>query len=220
MRLSALDLVPVGEGVTSGQAIQHSLALARELDQLGFLRLWYAEHHNMPAIASTTPATMIALAAQQTQKIRVGSGGVMLPNHAPLQVAESFKMLEALHPGRIDLGIGRAPGTDQVTALALRRTREGIVSFHSPHDVGLLKVGTSLFGPIDRNFGVSAGAEGFATPATLSAADRELYRTKLRQTAWNETMERYGATGSHMGWTSRRFAARYLAPLIRKSELP
>jgi luciferase family oxidoreductase group 1 len=132
MRLSALDLVPVGEGVTSGQAIQHSLTLARELDRLGFERLWYAEHHNMPAIASTTPATMIALAAQQTQKIRVGSGGVMLPNHAPLQVAESFKMLEALHPGRIDLGIGRAPGTDQVTALALRRTREALLANDFP----------------------------------------------------------------------------------------
>jgi len=127
MLLSALDLVPVAEGVTSGEAIRHSLALAQELDRLGYQRLWYAEHHNMPAIASTTPATMIALAAQQTQRIRVGSGGVMLPNHAPLQVAETFKMLEALHPGRIDLGLGRAPGTDQVTALALRRSREALL---------------------------------------------------------------------------------------------
>src|SRR3954462_12194370 len=120
MRLSALGVVPVAAGVTSGEAIRHSLALAQELDRLGYQRLWYAEHHNMPAIASTTPATMIALAAQQTQRIRVGSGGVMLPNHAPLQVAETFKMLEALHPGRIDLGLGRAPGTDPAAALALR----------------------------------------------------------------------------------------------------
>src|SRR4051812_11996131 len=132
MLLSALDLVPVAEGVTSGEAIRHSLALAQELDRLGYQRLWYAEHHNMPAIASTTPATMIALAAQQTRSLRIGSGGVMLPNHAPLQVAETFKMLEALHPGRIDLGIGRAPGTDQVTALALRRSREALLANDFP----------------------------------------------------------------------------------------
>ncbi len=132
MRLSALDLVPVAEGVGSGEAIRHSLTLAQELDRLGYQRLWYAEHHNMPAIASTTPATMIALAAQQTRSIRLGSGGVMLPNHAPLQVAETFKMLEALHPGRIDLGIGRAPGTDQVTALALRRSREALLANDFP----------------------------------------------------------------------------------------
>ncbi|MES1182256.1 MAG: LLM class flavin-dependent oxidoreductase [Myxococcales bacterium] len=132
MLLSALDLVPVAEGVSSGDAIRHSLALAQELDRLGYERLWYAEHHNMPAIASTTPATMIALAAQQTHRLRIGSGGVMLPNHAPLQVAETFKMLEALYPGRIDLGIGRAPGTDQVTALALRRSREALLANDFP----------------------------------------------------------------------------------------
>jgi luciferase family oxidoreductase group 1 len=130
--LSVLDLVPVGEGVSSGQAIQDSLRLAQELDRLGYERIWYAEHHNMPAIASTTPATMIALVAQQTRAIRVGAGGVMLPNHAPLQVAETFKMLESLHPGRIDLGIGRAPGTDQVTALALRGSREALLANDFP----------------------------------------------------------------------------------------
>lgn len=139
MLLSALDLVPVAEGVTSGQAIRHSLALAQELDRLGYQRLWYAEHHNMPAIASTTPATMIALAAQQTRSLRIGSGGVMLPNHAPLQVAETFKMLEALHPGRIDLGIGRAPGTDQVTALALRRSREALLANDFPEKLEELR---------------------------------------------------------------------------------
>ncbi|HEY6080460.1 MAG TPA: LLM class flavin-dependent oxidoreductase [Polyangiaceae bacterium] len=133
--LSVLDLVPVGEGVTSGQSIQHSLQLAQELDRLGFVRLWYAEHHNMPAIASTTPALMIALAAQQTRRIRVGAGGVMLPNHAPLQVAETFKMLESLHPGRIDLGLGRAPGTDQVTALALRGSREALLANDFPEQL-------------------------------------------------------------------------------------
>jgi luciferase family oxidoreductase group 1 len=139
MLLSALDLVPVAEGASSGAAIRHSLELAQALDQLGYHRVWYAEHHNMPAIASTTPATMIALAAQQTRTIRVGSGGVMLPNHAPLQVAESFKMLEALHPGRIDLGIGRAPGTDQVTALALRRSRERLLADDFPDQLEELR---------------------------------------------------------------------------------
>jgi len=143
--LSALDLVPVSEGMSSGQAVQHSLELARELDQLGFHRVWYAEHHNMPAIASTTPSTLIALAAQNTKQIRVGSGGVMLPNHAPLQVAETFKLLESIYPGRIDLGIGRAPGTDQVTALALRRSREALLANDFPDQLAeLMDFGAGL----------------------------------------------------------------------------
>jgi luciferase family oxidoreductase group 1 len=143
--LSALDLVPVSEGMTSGGAVQHSLTLARELDRLGYHRVWYAEHHNMPAIASTTPATLIALAAQQTERIRVGSGGVMLPNHAPLQVAETFKLLESVYPGRIDLGIGRAPGTDQVTALALRRSREALLANDFPDQLAeLMDFGAGL----------------------------------------------------------------------------
>ena len=143
--LSALDLVPVGDGVASGQAIRHSLALAQELDQLGDRRVWYAEHHNMPAIASTTPSTLIALAAQATKKIRVGSGGVMLPNHPPLHVAETHKLLESLHPGRIDLGLGRAPGTDQVTALALRRSREALLADDFPEQLAeLMDFGAGL----------------------------------------------------------------------------
>jgi luciferase family oxidoreductase group 1 len=143
--LSALDLVPVSQGITNGEAVKHSLVLARELDRLGYRRLWYAEHHNMPAIASTTPSTMIALAAQQTQSIRLGSGGVMLPNHPPLQVAETFKMLESIYPGRIDLGIGRAPGTDQVTALALRRSRERMLADDFPDQLKeLMDFGSGL----------------------------------------------------------------------------
>jgi luciferase family oxidoreductase group 1 len=137
--LSALDLVPVSQGTGTGEAVQQSLALARELDRLGYRRVWYAEHHNMPAIASTTPSTLIALAAQQTRSIRVGSGGVMLPNHPPLQVAETFKLLESLYPGRIDLGIGRAPGTDQVTALALRRSREALLANDFPDQLEELR---------------------------------------------------------------------------------
>jgi luciferase family oxidoreductase group 1 len=119
--LSVLDVVPVSDGSSAGEALRNSMDLARVAERLGYARHWFAEHHNMPIIGSTTPAVMIAKAAEVTERIRVGAGGVMLPNHAPLQVAETFKMLEALHPGRIDLGIGRAPGTDPTTAIALRR---------------------------------------------------------------------------------------------------
>ena len=131
LSLSVLDLVPLagttqGEDAASGRALRNSLELAQLADQLGYMRYWFAEHHNMPTIASTTPEIMIALAAEKTTRIHVGSGGVMLPNHTPLKVAETFKMLEALHPGRIDLGIGRAPGTDPATALALRGSHDAM----------------------------------------------------------------------------------------------
>jgi len=123
--LSILDLSPVASGSTAAQALRNSLDLARLADTLGFTRYWVAEHHNMPAIASSAPEIMIGQIAAATSRIRVGSGGVMLPNHAPLMVAERFKVLEALYPGRIDLGLGRAPGTDPATSYALRR-RQGI----------------------------------------------------------------------------------------------
>jgi luciferase family oxidoreductase group 1 len=123
--LSVLDLSPVSAGSTGAQALHNSLDLARLADRLGYVRYWVAEHHNMPAIASSAPDIMIGQIASATSRMRVGSGGVMLPNHAPLVVAERFKVLEALFPGRIDLGLGRAPGTDQVTSYALRR-RQGI----------------------------------------------------------------------------------------------
>jgi luciferase family oxidoreductase group 1 len=119
--LSVLDLAPVGEGSSPGQALRASLELVQEVERLGYRRYWVAEHHNMPGIASSAPAVLLAHAASVTSTIRVGSGGVMLPNHSSLVVAEQFGMLEALHPGRVDLGIGRAPGTDQLTARALRR---------------------------------------------------------------------------------------------------
>ncbi|MEO8900170.1 MAG: LLM class flavin-dependent oxidoreductase [Polyangiaceae bacterium] len=121
--LSALDLVPLATGSTSHAALVAAVELARAVERLGFERLWYAEHHNMPGIASTAPEILIAHVGQVTTRIRLGAGGVMLPNHSSLKVAESYRLLEALHPGRIDLGIGRAPGTDPLTALALRRTR-------------------------------------------------------------------------------------------------
>ncbi|MCR2808690.1 MULTISPECIES: MsnO8 family LLM class oxidoreductase [unclassified Microbacterium] len=118
--LSVLDLVPVRTGQTSAQAVSASLNLVSRADELGYRRYWFAEHHNMPAVASTTPPVLIAAAASRSARIRVGSGGVMLPNHSPLVVAEQFAALEALAPGRIDLGIGRAPGSDPVITQLLR----------------------------------------------------------------------------------------------------
>jgi len=123
--LSILDLSPVSEGSTAAQALRNTLDLARLADTLGYTRYWVAEHHNLPAIASSAPEIMIGQICAATERIRVGSGGVMLPNHAPLMVAERFKVLEALYPGRIDLGLGRAPGTDPATSYMLRR-RQGI----------------------------------------------------------------------------------------------
>ncbi len=120
MRLSVLDLVPVRTDQTTADALAASVRLAQTADRLGFTRYWVAEHHNMPAVAATSPPVLIAHLAAATSSIRVGSGGVMLPNHAPLAVAEQFALLEAAHPGRIDLGIGRAPGSDPVTSMALR----------------------------------------------------------------------------------------------------
>ena len=119
-RLSLLDLIPVRAGQSTGQALAASVALARTADAAGLHRYWVAEHHNMPAVASTNPPVLIAMLAGATERIRVGSGGVMLPNHAPLVVAEQFALLEAAYPHRIDLGIGQAPGSDPVTSWALR----------------------------------------------------------------------------------------------------
>jgi luciferase family oxidoreductase group 1 len=122
--LSILDLSPVAAGSTGAQSLRNSLDLARLADRLGYTRYWVAEHHNLPSIASSAPDIMIGQIAAATEHMRVGSGGVMLPNHAPLMVAERFKVLEALFPGRIDLGLGRAPGTDPVTSYALRRRQD------------------------------------------------------------------------------------------------
>jgi luciferase family oxidoreductase group 1 len=122
--LSVLDLSPVAAGSSGAVALRNSIDLARLADRLGYTRYWVAEHHNLPSIASSAPDIMIGQIAVATQRMRVGSGGIMLPNHAPLMVAERFKVLEALFPGRIDLGLGRAPGTDPVTSYALRRRQE------------------------------------------------------------------------------------------------
>ena len=124
--LSILDLSPIDAGGSSREALQNTIRLAQLGERLGYTRYWLAEHHNTGMMASSTPEIMISAVAQATQHIRVGSGGIMLPNHSPLKVAETFRVLEALNPGRIDLGIGRAPGTDRRTALALRRSREAL----------------------------------------------------------------------------------------------
>ena len=131
--LSILDLAPVCEGSDIAQSFHNTLDLARHAERLGYRRYWLAEHHNMPGIASAATAVLIGHVAGGTSTIRVGAGGVMLPNHAPLQVAEQFGTLATLHPDRIDLGLGRAPGTDQPTAKALRRYFDSAESF--PNDV-------------------------------------------------------------------------------------
>ncbi len=131
--LSLLDLAVVGPGDSVGDSLRGSVRLAQRAEQLGYRRVWYAEHHNMSAIASSATAVLIAHVAANTERIRLGSGGVMLPNHSPLVIAEQFGTLAALHPGRIDLGLGRAPGTDQNTVRALRRDPRAAESF--PQDV-------------------------------------------------------------------------------------
>jgi alkanesulfonate monooxygenase SsuD/methylene tetrahydromethanopterin reductase-like flavin-dependent oxidoreductase (luciferase family) len=162
--LSVLELATVGSGQSTADALAHTVAVAQAADRLGYRRIWVAEHHNMPAVASTNPPVLIAHLAAVTERITVGSGGVMLPNHAPLVVAEQFALLEALHPGRIDLGIGRAPGTDQYTALALRRDPKALSAEDFPQNVVDL---LGLFGDERVEGGL---AERFtATPAAVSA---------------------------------------------------
>jgi luciferase family oxidoreductase group 1 len=162
--LSVLELATVGTGQTTADALAATVQVAQAADRLGYARIWVAEHHNMPAVASTNPPVLIAHLAAVTERIAVGSGGVMLPNHAPLVVAEQFALLEALHPGRIDLGIGRAPGTDQPTALALRRDPKLLAAEQFPQD--LLDL-LGLFGDERVEGGLS---ERFAaTPAAASA---------------------------------------------------
>jgi len=162
--LSVLELATVGSGQSTADALANTVTVAQAADRLGYRRIWVAEHHNMPAVASTNPPVLIAHLAAVTERITVGSGGVMLPNHAPLVVAEQFALLEALHPGRIDLGIGRAPGTDQHTALALRRDPKALSAEDFPQN--LLDL-LGLFGDERVEGGL---AERFsATPAAVSA---------------------------------------------------
>ena len=148
--LSILDLAPIGPGQSAGESIAASVALAQAAEQHGYRRVWYAEHHNMATIASSAPAVLIAHVGAHTSTIRLGAGGVMLPNHSPLAMAEQFGTLEAMYPGRIDLGLGRAPGSDQQTTYALRRDPAASEAF--PQDVQELQAyfaGTSRVPGVD-----------------------------------------------------------------------
>ncbi|WP_296138902.1 LLM class flavin-dependent oxidoreductase [uncultured Tessaracoccus sp.] len=159
MKLSILDLVPVSEGQSPADALAASLELATLADELGYTRLWYAEHHNTAAVAASSTAVLIGHALDRTTRLRVGSGGIMLPNHAPLRVAEDFGTLAQLHPGRVDLGLGRAPGTDQVTARALAR------SSAEPQEFLRNVTALSAWFRSGRVGGIRAGvAEGTAVP--------------------------------------------------------
>lgn len=132
IQLSILDLATIYNNETASRTLQHSTDLVRLADRLGYTRYWFAEHHNTKFQISSSPDLLAAHAAAHTKRIRIGSGGIMLPNHSPLKVVENFSLLESLHPGRIDLGIGRAPGTDGMTALALRRSREAVTTYDFP----------------------------------------------------------------------------------------
>ena len=129
LQLSILDLAIIIEGGNATTAIKRTVEAAQHVEKLGFKRIWLAEHHNMENIASSATSVLIGHVAEKTKKIRVGSGGIMLPNHSPLAIAEQFGTLESMYPGRIDLGLGRAPGTDQLTATALRRSNDAVYNF-------------------------------------------------------------------------------------------
>lgn len=159
--LSVLDLSPIPAGSKDSEALINTLDLARVTDRLGYARYWLAEHHSIPSVASTSPEIMIGHVASVTSRMRIGSGGIMLPNHAPLRIAEEFRVLEALHPGRIDLGVGRAPGSSQATALALRRSKERLMVDDFPELIGEL---LHFFRPSDGDDSIQAIPRDVSTP--------------------------------------------------------
>jgi luciferase family oxidoreductase group 1 len=171
---SVLDLSPIPQGRSAGDALRNTLDLARHAEQLGYRRYWLAEHHNMPGIASAATAVVIGQVAAATSTIRVGSGGIMLPNHAPLVIAEQFGTLESLFPGRIDLGLGRAPGTDMMTARALRRDLAAAAD-RFPEDVAELR---AYLGPSEPGQRIRAiPGDGLAVPIWLLGSS--LYSAQL-----------------------------------------
>jgi luciferase family oxidoreductase group 1 len=205
--LSILDLAPITDGSDAATALRHSLDLVRHAERLGYRRYWVAEHHNMPGIASAATAVVIAHLAGGTETIRVGAGGIMLPNHAPLVVAEQFGTLESLFPGRIDLGLGRAPGTDHATARALRRTLASnpeafpqdvleLMSYFAPDagqvvkavpgaglEVPIYILGSSLFGAqVAAALGLPFAFASHFAPAQMSAAIHT-YRSHFQASA-------------------------------------
>ncbi|AZB43145.1 LLM class flavin-dependent oxidoreductase [Bacillus sp. FJAT-42376] len=163
IKLSVLDLAPIVSGSHAGEALGNSLSLAQHAEKWGFNRYWLAEHHNMRGIASSATSVVIGHIAQGTSTIRVGSGGIMLPNHAPLVIAEQFGTLESLFPGRIDLGLGRAPGTDQLTAQALRRELKGSAE-DFPEQVEELR---AYFNPTEYSHVKAIPGEGLNIPVWL-----------------------------------------------------
>lgn len=171
--LSILDLAFIGKGETARQSLEGSVTLAQEAERSGYRRVWYAEHHNMSAIASSATSVVIAHVAAHTERIRLGAGGVMLPNHSPLVIAEQFGTLETLHPGRIDLGLGRAPGSDQVTMRAMRRDHHSADTF--PQDVQELQ---GYLGAQTRVPGVEA-TPGKGTNVPLYILGSSLYGATL-----------------------------------------
>ncbi|AQA21820.1 luciferase oxidoreductase, group 1 family protein [Rhodococcus sp. MTM3W5.2] len=171
--LSILDLAHIGEGESAGDSFRSSVEMAQRAEQWGYRRIWYAEHHNMPSIASSATSVLIAHIAAHTQRIRLGAGGIMLPNHAPLTIAEQFGTLAELHSGRIDLGLGRAPGSDQKTMRALRRDPASAESF--PQDV--LELQGYLTGP-SRIPGIEA-TPGKGTNVPLYVLGSSLFGAKL-----------------------------------------
>jgi luciferase family oxidoreductase group 1 len=176
--LSVLDLVPVRSGQTTREALTATRALARLADDLGYRRYWLAEHHNMPAVAATNPPVLVAMVAGVTERIRVGSGGVMLPNHAPLVVAEQFALLEAAYPGRIDLGIGRAPGTDPLTSVALRHGAGGVSDDAVNHFPQYVEDIVAMMSPDGVTMQVAGRIQALrATPHAESSADLWLPRS-------------------------------------------
>ncbi|WRS30311.1 LLM class flavin-dependent oxidoreductase [Actinomycetaceae bacterium MB13-C1-2] len=175
LKLSVLDLIPLREGQTSADALQASRELAALADRLGYTRYWVAEHHNMAAIASTVPAVLIPYLAANTERIRFGSGGVMLANHAPFAVAEQFALLAAMYPDRIDLGLGRAPGSDQLTAAILRQGLPGDGVANYANDVELLRelLGRGMT-PLGQDVPLNVAGHRYdihATAAPVSAVD-------------------------------------------------
>jgi len=230
MRLSILDLAPIARGQSVGESFAASVALAQRAEEAGYERVWYAEHHNMPSIASSATSVLIAHIGAQTSSIRLGSGGIMLPNHSPLVIAEQFGTLAAMYPGRIDLGLGRAPGSDQNTQYALRRDPRTSENF--PQDVvelqgyltgqtrvrgvdaipgkgsnvPLYMLGSSLFGArLAAALGLPYAFASHFSPGSLDAA-LEAYRSEFKPS--EQLSEPYAIAGVNVFAADTADAAR------------
>ena len=205
--LSVLDLVPVRSDQHTADAVAASRSLAQVADELGYRRYWVAEHHNMPAVAATNPPVMIAILAAATSRIRIGSGGVMLPNHSPLVVAEQFALLEAAFPGRIDLGIGRAPGTDPLTRYVLRGgtaqgADEAVERFPDyVDDIRLLMSPDGVemqIGPLLQEMSAVSLRHGVPLPASLTLAIKALAQVQLATAELDPALDPYDVAGKYV----------------------